>query len=215
MTPLWPEFEIHDDDSAATVQRIVSAAQHEILTKGIFGFRTLNVAQRANCNISMIYRYFDSRDHLIVRVLGELFRTLQHQYVDSVTERLNDVDVVTPEYLVGLVPNLDDIEHSKNARIWLLAVTLSAESDELRNSLLDTFRELMPKWSAFFEMVNRKLEPSVSLDYRVYQMILRMNFLYYNSLFGEMRVSDASYKSYLAELLHRSPSPAIAIGNGG
>ena len=202
----WHNFDVAEPESTASVDRIIAASQQEILNNGILGFRTMNVAKLAQCNISMIYRHFKNRDDLIVQTLGLMFNKLQHEYVDECNKQLEQTSIVTPDLLIKLVPNLDEIEKSQNGRMWLLAVALSTESEELKNAIATTITELIPKWTTFFETLGRKLGSLDSLDLRVYQILLKMNFLYYNSLFREHRISDDQYKEYLTELLIRPTS---------
>ena len=206
MAIVWREFEVPNAVSAATVERILAAAQQEIIDEGLLGFRTLNVARRANCNISMIYRHFLDRDHLIACTLGEIFSRLLHSYIDGITAELQSQVRITSEYLVDLLPNLDDVEESQNSRLWLLAVAMSAESDELKAKITSTLGEVSTKWDQFFEIALERLDDPSSIDLRVFKMILKMNLMYYNSLFGELRTNDMEYKAYMAELLNR-PQP--------
>lgn len=202
----WHNFNVAEPELSTSVHRIIAASQQEILCQGILKFRTQNVARRAKCNISMIYRHFHDRDDLIVSTLGLMFNKLQHEYVDECILRLSGATKVTPELLMHLMPNLDDIEASENGRLWLMAIALSTESTKLRNAIAETIDEVLHKWQQFFEQLAMKLGSLDSLDLRVYQMILRMNFLYYNSFFGNRRVTDAEYKDYLTELLTRLPA---------
>lgn len=202
----WHNFNVAEPELSTSLHRIVSASQQEILSQGILTFRTQNVARQAQCNISMIYRHFEDRDDLIVSTLGLMFNKLQHEYVDECILRLSNATKVTPELLIQLMPNLDDIEASENGRLWLMAIALSTESTKLRNAIAETIDEVLDKWQQFFEQLAVKIGSLDSLDLRVYQMILRMNFLYYNSLFGSRRVTDAEYKDYLTELLTRPNS---------
>ena len=203
MTVTWREFEVPDTASAATVERILAAAQQEIIDEGILGFRTLNVARRANCNISMIYRHFIDRDHLIAHTLGEIFSQLLHGYIDGITDELQSHERITSDYFVDLLPNLDDVDESQNSRLWLLAVAMSAESDELKAKITSTLAEVSTKWDQFFEIALERLDEPSSIDLRVFKMVLKMNLMYYNSLFGELRTNDVEYKAYIAELLTR------------
>ena len=203
MAMTWREFEVPDASSAATVERIVAAAQHEIIAEGVLGFRTLSVARRANCNISMIYRHFIDRDHLIAHTLGEIFSRLLHDYVDGITAELASHDRITSGYLVDLLPSLDDIDRNPNSRLWLMAVAMSSESDDLKAKITSTLAEVSKKWETFFDMVHERLDDPLSIDLRVFKMVLKMNLMYYNSLFGDLRTNDVEYKAYITELLKR------------
>lgn len=204
MEQLWRDLAIETDSSGEISQRIIAAAQCELLDKGVLGFRILNIARAADCSISVIYRYFEDRSGLIIHALGEIYHKLQEDYFNEVFTAVQARESITPEFLISLVPNLDEIENSRNMRMWLMAVAMSTESEALRASIESTIAKQIPDWIRFFEVVDRKLEPGTQLDLRVYEIIMRMHLLYYNSLFGEFRLSDNYYKGYLTELLSLS-----------
>lgn len=201
MPELWHNFQTHDIESRDLLTRIIAASQTELLEQGVMGFRTQRVARSAKCNVSAIYRFYIDRTDLIVSVLGDVFRNLLFDYFAMANELLQREDSITPEFIVDLVPDLDNVEHSDNMRLWLMAITLSTESEKLRNAIVSAIEEHTALWPQFFESVNAKLEPGWSLNMPTYHMILRMHFLYYNSLFGAQRIDDKSYKAFLFQQL--------------
>jgi AcrR family transcriptional regulator len=202
MTFLWSPLEIPEVDSTELVERLLVAAHQELGENGILGFRTQSVATRASCSISLIYRYFENRDGLIIRVVGDLFDTLQREHVDLVFNYFAGLDVIRPSDISNVIPHLDQNAQSTNMHWRLLALALSRENGALRARLETSIRSVIPKWQSTLEMIASKAPPGETLDLRVFTMILSMHLPYYNSLFGEFRVKDADFKAYLEELLH-------------
>lgn len=206
MTFTWQPVKLNTVSSDIMLERLLTAAQHELAEHGVLGFRTSSVARRANCSISLIYRYFVDRDGLIVQVLSDMFYKLQNDYVDEVIKHVEGLKTITPADIAALVPNLDKIGESPNMKWRTLALAISMENSELRENIQATIEQVRSKWFHFFELVSEKLEKSSKIDIRVFTMILSMSLPYYNTLLGEYRVDDASYKAYLTELLSKRKS---------
>ena len=54
-------------------QRIIQAAQQELLHSGTSGLRMEVVAQKAQVSVPLIYKYYGNRDGLLTEVLSELY----------------------------------------------------------------------------------------------------------------------------------------------
>ena len=80
-------------------QRIVQAAQQELLDSGILGLRMEVVAEKAEVSVPLIYKYYGNRDGLLTEVLTRLYDGDSYQklsaYADIFVEMQN--------------PSLDDI----------------------------------------------------------------------------------------------------------
>ena len=80
-------------------QRIVQAAQQELLDSGILGLRMEVVAEKAEVSVPLIYKYYGNRDGLLTEVLSRLYDGDSYQklsaYADIFVEMQN--------------PSLDDI----------------------------------------------------------------------------------------------------------
>lgn len=63
-------------NAAATREKVLRAGVAEFCAKGYGGARTAKIAERARCNIRMIYHYFDNKEGLYLaaleRVYGEI-----------------------------------------------------------------------------------------------------------------------------------------------
>ena len=80
-------------------QRIIQAAQQELLHSGTSGLRMEVVAQKAEVSVPLIYKYYGNRDGLLTEVLSQLYDGDSYQklsaYADVFLEMQN--------------PSIDDI----------------------------------------------------------------------------------------------------------
>lgn len=80
-------------------QRIIQAAQQELLDSGILGLRMEVVAEKAEVSVPLIYKYYGNRDGLLTEVLSKLYDGDSYQklsaYADVFLEMQN--------------PSIDDI----------------------------------------------------------------------------------------------------------
>ena len=80
-------------------QRIIQAAQQELLHSGTSGLRMEVVAQKAEVSVPLIYKYYGNRDGLLTEVLSQLYDGESYQklsaYADVFLEMQN--------------PSIDDI----------------------------------------------------------------------------------------------------------
>ena len=116
-------------------QRIIQAAQQELLHSGTSGLRMEVVAQKAEVSVPLIYKYYGNRDGLLTEVLSQLYDGDSYQklsaYADVFLEMQN--------------PSIDDIailfatvqQEFRRPGRWqrLQILAASAELPELRTRL--------------------------------------------------------------------------------
>ena len=64
-------------NAAATRQRLLEAALAEFCDKGFGSARTVAIAERANCNIRMLYHYFGSKEGIYLAALELVYARLR------------------------------------------------------------------------------------------------------------------------------------------
>lgn len=84
---------MHSVGKLTSRQRIVQAAQQELLDSGILGLRMEVVAEKAEVSVPLIYKYYGNRDGLLTEVLsllydGDSYQTLSY-YSDVFRELKN------------------------------------------------------------------------------------------------------------------------------
>ncbi len=64
-------------DATQTQARILEAAIVEFTKHGFHGARVAQIARRAEVNVALIYRYFESKEHLFATLLDHVTETVQ------------------------------------------------------------------------------------------------------------------------------------------
>ena len=122
-------------------QRIIQAAQQELLHSGTSGLRMEVVAQKAEVSVPLIYKYYGNRDGLLTEVLSQLYDGDSYQklsaYADVFLEMQN--------------PSIDDIailfatiqQEFRRPGRWqrLQILAASVELPELRKRLAEIHLE--------------------------------------------------------------------------
>lgn len=80
-------------------QRIIRAAQQELLDSGILGLRMEVVAEKAEVSVPLIYKYYGNRDGLLTEVLTQLYDGDSYQKLSAYADIFLEIEN----------PSLDDI----------------------------------------------------------------------------------------------------------
>lgn len=82
-------------DSARTQERILKAAEAEFSRKGFAGARVDSIAARAKISKNLLYRYFNSKEDLYIRVLERIYNILRERQGDIQVSGLSPIDAMT------------------------------------------------------------------------------------------------------------------------
>jgi TetR/AcrR family transcriptional regulator len=118
-------------DAAATKARILEAATTEFAQKGYDGARVSSVADRARCNINLVYHYFGNKEKLFIAVMEQAYAIIRSHHRDmelraaSPEEAMRGLIVSTfrmfiefPEAIGLLVSeNIHRARHIKNSKL--------------------------------------------------------------------------------------------------
>ncbi|MFM8814417.1 MAG: TetR/AcrR family transcriptional regulator [Actinomycetes bacterium] len=181
--------------------RIIAAAKHELQHAGILGLRVQDVAQRAGTSISLIYKYFEDRDGLLARVLGDMHDERIDNWEKLFSHALSDS---TPrgEYSVeDLLRNLPlPNSESFQALGWDRAQMLAAlkENPKLRARIEETTQRLFSLTLKVVTNADTSKHPITS-NHRVIALVISsLNLIFINNdLLGDHRISDDEYKGFL------------------
>lgn len=80
-------------------QRIIQAAQQELLHSGTSGLRMEVVAQKAEVSVPLIYKYYGNRDGLLTEVLSQLYDGDSYQKLSAYADVFHEMQN----------PSVDDI----------------------------------------------------------------------------------------------------------
>lgn len=75
-------------DSLSTEERILYAAEHEFMLRGLAAARTATIAEAAGVTHAMLHYYFRTKERLFDRVMTEKLDTLAHAFQINIDESM-------------------------------------------------------------------------------------------------------------------------------
>ena len=180
---------------------ILQSARVEIEEQGILGLRVAEVAARANCSITQIYRYFTDRNGLLARVLGDIYEETLEKSFRSYYNRMQKFDVITVDDIVNslVLPSQYDAFHGQDIRLQILAA--SATNEELKTRIKKISQNYVPKWDEGLDYIEKHLEDGVKIDRRIFTIMLLLQTMYYRTLLENAGFSDEEYMQFIRDKL--------------
>lgn len=180
-------------------QAILESARREIERNGILGLRVADVAEGANCSITQIYRYFDDRNGLLARVLGDLYEEILRTSSTAYRANVLAKEQLTVSDLVDALPGVIDKSATAGQKMRLQILAASVTNEPLRSRLEEITRSEALVWEEGLDEIERRLAPGEKFDRRMFTMFLA-NFLpYYRQLLGDEGFSDRDFRQFLRE----------------
>jgi len=190
-------------NSDLTKARILASARQEFEANGILGLRVADVAERADCAVSLIYRYFIDRDGLLAQLLGDLYDEGSKINLEDAAVILNSDGPLSVDDILDVTPMPGSAEQLafRTWRVQILAA--STTNPALRTRIEETTRNVRKTLGEMIANVKSRLPADAKFDDRVYTILLFNTFFVYNDLLGEDGVSDEDYRNLLRDLLTR------------
>ena len=190
-------------NSDLTKARILARARQEFEANGILGLRVADVAERADCAVSLIYRYFIDRDGLLAQLLGDLYDEGSKINLEDAAVILNSDGPLSVDDILDVTPMPGSAEQLafRTWRVQILAA--STTNPALRTRIEETTRNVRKTLGEMIANVKSRLPAEAKFDDRVYTILLFNTFFVYNDLLGEDGVSDEDYRNLLRDLLTR------------
>ena len=185
-------------------ERILISARREIEEQGILGLRIMDVARGAHASLSLIYKYFGSRDGLLARVLGDMYEEIQESSLARYMQQLSGNNNLTVEDLVRALPQFDNEAFRLNqyARLQILATSIKNPNLRARLELLT--QEQLRTWREAIANLKSRMKPGEEFDDRFFLMILSTQSMYYRELLGETSFTKEEYTSYVLHILRKT-----------
>ena len=184
-------------------ERILISARREIEEQGILGLRIMDVARGAQASLSLIYKYFGSRDGLLARVLGDMYEEIQATSLAAYMQQLNGNNSLTVDDLVRALPQFDNEAFRLNQYARLQILATSIKNPDLRARLEFLTQEQMRTWREAIADLKSRMKPGEEFDERFFLMILSTQSMYYRELLGETSFSRGDYTSYVLHILKK------------
>ena len=181
--------------------RIIAAAKHELHEVGILGLRVQDVANRAGTSVSLIYKYFEDRDGLLARVLGDMHDERIDHWETLFSHALSDSmprgEFSVENLLSNLpLPNSNIFQLLGWDRVQMLAAL--KENPKLRARIEQTTQRLFSLTLKVVANADTSKHPNPS-QHRVTSLaISSLNLIFINNdLLGDQKITDDEYKAFL------------------
>jgi AcrR family transcriptional regulator len=181
--------------------RIIAAAKHELHEAGILGLRVQDVANRAGTSVSLIYKYFEDRDGLLARVLGDMHDERIDHWETLFSHALSD-SMPRGEFSVENLLNNLPLPNSNIFQLlgWDRVQMLAAlkENPKLRARIEQTTQRLFSLTLKVVANADTSKHPNPS-QHRVTSLaISSLNLIFINNdLLGDQKITDDEYKAFL------------------
>lgn len=185
----------------ASRQLIIESARQDLLENGILGLRVANVAEGANCSITQIYRFFGDRDGLLAQVLGDMYDEIVSGAHLAFVSRLDELDRITIDDLVNALPMPSNVAQMHNQEIRMQILAASVNNPQLRQRIEAITKTVYRAWEEQIIHIDQKLAEGITIDWRVFTIMLVSQSMYYRTLLGECGFTDEEYRRFLRDKL--------------
>jgi AcrR family transcriptional regulator len=184
-----------------TQQRILEAATHEVIERGVLGLRVAKVAADANCSITSMYRFFGSRDGLLAEVLLRLYEHSFESIHAKIRERLGGTGPLTEEDVIECIPLPSGDTARKEHAVRSQVLAVAATNPILRSRLSESLTERRLMLNTILDDIETRLPAGTRIDREfVTVFIFNLNWQY-NDLLGDWAVGNEQYRALLRRVV--------------
>lgn len=180
-------------------QLIVASTREELKKNGILGLRVADVAEGAHCSITQIYRFFGDRDGLLAQVLGDMYDEIVSGAFDAYMEKIRQMETLTVDDLVKFLPLPSQPQSMQNQELRMQILATSVNNAQLRQRIEAITKTVYSNWQQAVEEVEQKLPKGVRVDWRVVNVMLLVQNMYYRTLLGDEGFTDEEYRQFLKD----------------
>ena len=182
-------------------QRILDAARAEVVARGILGMRVAAVAASAGCSLTLMYRYFGSREGLLAEVLLGLYEESFARQFQDTRRLLEGSNSISVEDVLECIPLPHGSGASKEHSIRNQVLAVASTNPILRSRLSASLREKRQMLGTVLNQIDARLPDGVSLDHEVFTtLIFNINWIY-NDLLGDIATSNEQYRNLMRRLI--------------
>lgn len=180
---------------------VLKAAREEVVARGILGMRVANVAARARCSITSMYRYFGSRDGLLAEVLIGLYEESFEQHYSVVLDRLGGTGPITIDDVVASIPLPQHEQAQKDHALRSQVLAVAGTNPILRARLSESLNAKRKMLNTVLDDVEQRLPKGTTFNRDVITVLVFNVNWQYNDLMGENAVTNDQYVSLLRRLI--------------
>jgi AcrR family transcriptional regulator len=162
------------------------------------GLRVAEVAANAHYSVSIIYRYFGDRDGLLAQVLGDLYEEILERVSARTAQNIPSDGPVTIDQILALAPlPTDAYSNASDLRLRLQILAVAATNPILENRLKEIAQRRYQAMLDLARALKARLPEDQPFDERVFTIMVVNQLLYYNTLLGDLAVTDDEYYDFL------------------
>ncbi len=182
-------------------EHLLKSARKEIEEFGVLGFRVSRVATDANCSITQIYRYFDSRNGLVARALSDLYQEILDAALKTAEKYVSDFQTMTIDDVLRIFIGPREMAQMSMMPVRLQILAVASTIPELEEQLSVITEKQYVRWLQLIEEIRSRLPASVVLEERAITIDLVMLMPYYSRLLGANAVSSDEYIAWVRHKL--------------
>lgn len=158
-----------------------------------------DVAEGAHCSITQIYRFFGDRDGLLAQVLGDMYDEIVSGAFDAYMEKIRQMETLTVDDLVKFLPLPSQPQSMQNQELRMQILATSVNNAQLRQRIEAITKSVYFNWQQAIDEVEQKLPEGVRVDWRVVNIMLLVQNMYYRTLLGDEGFTDEEYRQFLKD----------------
>lgn len=186
-----------------TQRRILEAATHEVVERGVLGLRVAKVAAEANCSITSMYRYFGSRDGLLAEVLLRLYEQSFENLHATIRERLGGTGPLTEEDVIASIPLPQGESRKKDYLIRSQVLAVASTNAILRSKLGESLTSRRKMLNTIIDDIEGRLPAGSRIDREILTVFVFNINWQYNDLIADQGVTNEQYIALLRRVVFK------------
>ena len=119
--------------------------------------------------------------------------------LDAYMQKIRLMDSITVDDLVNSMPLPSHPQSMQNQEIRMQILATSVNNSQLRQRIEAISKSVYSSWQAAIEEVQGKLPEGVRVDWRVLNIMLLVQNMYYRTLLGDEGFTDEEYQQFLKD----------------
>ena len=158
-----------------TKQKIVSTALDLFANQGYHKTSIQQIAREVNVSKSLIYNYFDSKDHLLAHIIEGFIERGTQLLPSGSIQNLESIDDLI-DYLRRL---MDDVQsHASYYRLLIMLTLQGTVKQLIMDDVIKKQKELMPQLQAFFHKYHPEHSEAITYLFGAFMDGIVLHFLY-------------------------------------
>ncbi len=183
-------------------ERILLAAHEEIIARGVVGFRIIDVSDKAECAVSLVYRHFLDRNGLIKAVLSRVIT----QHIDQweiLKRELQESPTRDVDAIIRLIPSPSSDFAQMNRWLRIQSLASSVGNEEMHDFLVNETQRYHDVVKELLKDIRQYLGLSTDGDFDALVLLWCSLGLVLtsNDLLNDGKINDEQFRAFLMKIL--------------